>query len=69
MCKLCTSGQVADEFHYILVFKELFTFKHKYLDDKCCSEPYTIKFYELKTSMVMLQIKKKYVILLLNYTV
>lgn len=37
MRKLCNSGQIADDFHNnILERKELLTFRHKFLEDKCC---------------------------------
>lgn len=39
VCKLCNSGQMSDEFHYILECKELLMLRHKYFEDKYCSAP------------------------------
>lgn len=58
VCKLCNSGQIADEFHYILECKELLTFRRKYLDEKYWSAPNTIKFCELMSCSNATNLKK-----------
>lgn len=58
VCKLCNTGQIADKFHYILECKELLTFRHRYLEDKYCSAPNTIKFCELMSCNNVTKLKK-----------
>ena len=46
-CTLCNSGQIADEFHYILECKSLCAVRKEFLPPRYCINPNVIKFSEI----------------------
>ena len=50
LCKLCNSGQIGDEFHFILECKSLENLRKKYLCKYYNQNPNIIKFNELMST-------------------
>ena len=49
-CHICKTGQIADEYHYVLECKSFEYYRRKYLSTKYCSKPNFFKFSELMST-------------------
>ncbi|XP_061167256.1 uncharacterized protein LOC133176104 [Saccostrea echinata] len=58
VCKLCNTGQIADEFHFILECKTLNSIRKNLLHPRFCKTPNTLKFSEIMSTTNLKTLKK-----------
>ena len=67
LCTLCNSGQIGDEFHFILDCKSLENLRKNYLCKYYYQNPNIIKFNELMSILTKRKCWKNFAFLLLIY--
>jgi hypothetical protein len=55
----CISGQIANEFHYILEYKSLYAIRKEFLHSRYCTNPNVITFSEILSTSSAKKLKNQ----------